>query len=76
MKELVEYMARSVVDHPDQVVVTERRSGDRVSLHLQCAEEDRGKVIGKGGRIAQSMRALLKVAAVQAGVRVQLEIGD
>ncbi len=76
MKELVEYMARAVVDHPDDVVVSERMAGDRIIFHLQVHEEDRGKVIGKGGRIAQSMRSLLKVAAVHQQVRVQLEIGD
>jgi predicted RNA-binding protein YlqC (UPF0109 family) len=76
VKELVEYMARAVVDKPDEVVVTERRSGDRIVFRLAVADEDRGKVIGKGGRIAQSMRALLKVAAVQQGARVQLEIGE
>ncbi len=76
MKELVEYVARSVVDEPDKVVVDERRSGDRVFLSLQVADGDRGKVIGRGGRIAQAMRALVKVAAIREGVRVQLEIAD
>lgn len=76
MKDLVEYMARSLVDNPDEVQVTEERDGARVVLHLQVAEPDMGKVIGKQGRIAQAMRTLLKVAAVKRGERAVLEIGD
>jgi len=76
MKDLIEYVARSLVDNPDEVRVTEERDGDRVVLHLQVAEPDMGKVIGKQGRIAQAMRTLLKVAAVKRGERAALEIGD
>ena len=76
MKDLIEYVARSLVDNPDEVRVTEERDGDRVVLHLQVAEPDMGKVIGKQGRIAQAMRTLLKVAAVKRGERAVLEIGD
>jgi hypothetical protein len=76
MKDLIEYVARALVDDPDQVQVTEERDGDRIVLHLQVAEPDMGKVIGKQGRIAQAMRTLLKVAAVKRGERVVLEIGD
>jgi hypothetical protein len=75
MRELVEYMARSIVDHPDEVSVTEEWYGDRLVLVLHVAEADMGKVIGKQGRIAQTMRTLLKVAAVKADQRVTLEIG-
>ena len=76
MKELIEYVARSIVDNPDQVTVEEEVDGDRVVLHLRVAEDDMGKVIGKQGRIAQAMRTLLKVAAVKKGTRAGLEIGD
>jgi predicted RNA-binding protein YlqC (UPF0109 family) len=74
MKELVEYIAKCLVTIPDQVVVTEEPGEDGVLLKLQVAPEDRGRVIGKQGRVAQAMRTLLRVAAVRAGTRVQLEI--
>jgi len=76
MKDLIEYMARSLVDNPEEVQVTEEREGERLVLRLQVAEPDMGKVIGKQGRIAQAMRTLLKVAAVKRGERAILEIGD
>jgi predicted RNA-binding protein YlqC (UPF0109 family) len=76
MKDLVEYMAKSLVDNPDEVQVTEERDGDRIVLRLLVAEPDMGKVIGKQGRIAQAMRTLLKVAAVRRGERAILEIGE
>jgi len=75
MKELIEYMARSIVDYPDQVVVTEEREDDRLVYHLMVAESDMGKVIGKQGRVANAMRALLKVAAIRKSDRAVLEIG-
>jgi predicted RNA-binding protein YlqC (UPF0109 family) len=74
MKELVEYIAKSIVTMPDEVVVTEEPSSDSVLLKLQVAPEDRGRVIGKQGRVAQAMRTLLRVAAIREGTRVQLEI--
>lgn len=75
MKGLVEYIAKSIVTIPDAVVVTEEITEDRnVILKLQVAPEDRGRVIGKQGRVAEAMRTLLRVAAIRAGVRVQLEI--
>ena len=76
MKDLIEYVAKSLVDSPEEVKVTEVREGDRIVLHLQVAEPDMGKVIGKQGRIAQAMRTLLKVAAIKQGQRAILEIGD
>ena len=78
MKELVEFIARSIVDHPDEVEVEveEDEEGSRTILHLYVADDDMGKVIGKQGRIANAMRDLLKVAAVQRGVRASLDIGD
>ena len=74
MKSLVEYIARSLVSDPDSVVVTEEHRGDIVSMHLQVADEDKGRVIGRDGRCANAIRSLLHVAAVQAGVRVSLDI--
>jgi len=76
MKELIEYIAKSLVDHPDDVRVEERQERGRVVVRLEVAGDDYGKVIGKGGRIAQSMRALLKVAAVRSQQYASLEIGD
>ena len=76
MKELVEYIAKSMVMDPDAVEVTERRSRHAVNLRLIVAQEDMGRVIGKQGRMANAMRTLLHVAAVKEGKRVSLEIGD
>lgn len=75
MKELIEYMARAIVDNPDAVEVTEENGEDHIIFHLKVAEEDMGRVIGKQGRIANAMRTLLKVAAIRRGARAILEIG-
>lgn len=74
MKELIEYIAKSIVTKPDEVVVTEERGSEGVHLKLQVAQEDMGRVIGKQGRLAQAMRTLLRVMAVKEGTRVDLEI--
>ncbi len=76
MKELVEFLARSIVEDPDAVEVEEERDGDWVVYHLYVADNDMGKVIGKQGRIANAMRTLLKIAATRRGIRVSLDIGD
>jgi predicted RNA-binding protein YlqC (UPF0109 family) len=76
MKELIEYIARQLVEHPDDVKVSEEQVRGRVLIRLEVAEGDYGRVIGKGGRVAQSMRALLKVAAVRQNQFASLEIGD
>lgn len=75
MRELVEYIARGLVDQPDAVQVKEDRWGDRVVYRLSVADGDMGRVIGRGGRIAGSIRNLLKVDAAQDGTRVSLDIG-
>lgn len=75
MKELIEFVARSIVDNPDAVEVDEEPDGDRVVYHLIVADEDMGKVIGKQGRIANAMRAVLKVSAIRRGAYASLEIG-
>ena len=74
MKELVEYIAMSIASQPDEVKVTEEEDGGRVLLRLEVAPDDKGKVIGRQGRVAQSIRVLLRVAAVKQGTRASLEI--
>jgi predicted RNA-binding protein YlqC (UPF0109 family) len=74
MKELVEYIAKSVVTKPEEVVVTEERSETGVLLKLQVNQEDMGRVIGKQGRVVQAMRTLLRVMAVKEGTRVELVV--
>ncbi len=74
MKELVEFIARSITDKPDAVKVTEVQEADRVIFKLEVDPEDKGKVIGKQGRVAQAIRTLLRVAAIKKGTRAMLEI--
>jgi len=74
MKELVEYIAKSIVNSPDDVVVTEETGEEGITLKLQVADDDKGRVIGKQGKIAQAMRTLLRVKAAKAGTRASLEI--
>lgn len=74
MREMIEYIARALASNPDAVSVSEEDDGDRIFLHLSVDDQDKGKVIGRDGRVAQSMRSLLRVAAVKADVRVSLEI--
>ena len=74
MKELVEYIAKSIVNSPDDVVVTEENDENGITLKLQVADEDKGRVIGKQGRIAQAIRSLIRVKAAKAGTRATLEI--
>jgi predicted RNA-binding protein YlqC (UPF0109 family) len=74
MKALVEYLAKALARHPDQVVVEEERFGDRIVLRLSVADEDKGRIIGREGRIANAIRSLLYVAATRAGVRATLDI--
>lgn len=76
MKEIIEFIAASLVDDPTQVKVTEQRRGTQVILRLSVAQEDMGRVIGKGGRVANAMRQLLRVAAAQEGKRATLNIVD
>lgn len=74
MKELVEVVAKALVDHPDEVVVTERTEGRIVILELHVAPSDMGKVIGRQGRIAKSIRAVVKAASSKENKRVDVEI--
>jgi predicted RNA-binding protein YlqC (UPF0109 family) len=74
MKELVEYIAKAIVNSPDDVVVTEETNEQGTTFKLQVADEDKGRVIGRQGRVAQAMRTLLRVKAAKAGTRATLEI--
>ncbi len=74
MRGVIEHVARQLVDAPESVVVTEEQDGDFTKLHLAVADADIGKVIGRGGRIAKALRALLKVMATRDGTKVNLEI--
>ena len=74
MRELVEYIVKSIVNLPDEVVVTEETSEYSIALKLQVADEDKGRVIGKQGRVAEAMRTLVRVKAAKQGTRVTLDI--
>jgi len=74
MKELVEVIAKSLVDHPDEVVVTETENDKSIVIELRVAQVDMGKVIGKRGRIAKAIRAVVKAAASKADKKVIVEI--
>ena len=74
MKEMIEYIAKGLASKPDDVKVTEEVEDGRVVLKLEVADEDKGKIIGRQGRVAQAMRVLLRVAAVKNGTRAMLEI--
>ena len=72
--QVLEHIAKQLVDDPAAVVVTSRIEHDVQRLHLAVAEADVGKVIGRGGRMAKAIRALLKVVATRDGTKVELEI--
>ena len=74
MKELVEYIAKSIVNAPDQVKIEEETNEDGITLKLSVADEDKGRIIGKQGQVAQAMRTLLRVKAAKAATKVRLEI--
>ena len=74
MKELVEYIARSIASEQDEVKVTEEEDDGRIILRLEVDPDDKGKIIGRQGRVAQSIRVLLRVAAVKRRTRATLEI--
>ena len=74
MREMIEYIARALASNPDNVSVTDEGDGDHIFLRLSVDDEDKCKVIGRNGRVAQSMRSLLRVAAVKTDTRVSLEI--
>jgi predicted RNA-binding protein YlqC (UPF0109 family) len=75
MKELVEYIAKTLASNPDHVIVTEDADGDGyITIRLEVHPDDKGKIIGRQGRVAQALRTLLRVAAVKQDIRITLEI--
>jgi predicted RNA-binding protein YlqC (UPF0109 family) len=76
VKELIDYIARSLVDDPTQVEVSQYRRGATIVFRLRVAKHDMGRVIGKSGRVANAIRTLLNVAAVREGRQASLEVVD
>ena len=74
MKELVEVIAKALVDNPDEVTVEESREGKNVKIELHVAASDMGKVIGKQGRIAKAIRCVVKAASTKEDLRVDVDI--
>ena len=74
MKELVEVIAMSLVDHPEEVVVTESETDQSITIELKVSDDDMGKVIGKQGRIAKAIRTVVKAAASKDDKKVIVEI--
>lgn len=74
MNELIEYIAKSIVSHPEEVTVTQEDKDGKTILKLHVSSDDKGKVIGRNGRIADSIRVLLRVAATKRDDRAFLDI--
>ena len=74
MKELVEVIAKALVENPDEVVVTQKEEGNNITVELHVAPSDMGKVIGKQGRIAKAIRSVVKAASSKDNKRVDVEI--
>ena len=74
MQELIEYIAKALVDHPEEVRVKAIESGDRVRLELSVAPGDMGRIIGKSGKVANAIRAMLRVAAERDGRQATLDV--
>ena len=76
MKELVEVIAKALVENPDEVVVNEKNEGRNIVIELHVAPSDMGKVIGRQGRIAKAIRSVVKAASSRENLRVDVEIVD
>ena len=76
MKDLLLYLAQNLVEHPEQVSVTEVENGDELTLQLRVAPEDMGKVIGRQGRIAKEIRTVIRSYAQRTGVKASVDIVD
>ncbi len=74
MKELVEHVARGLVEEPDKVTVTEIDQGNLIIYELEVAPDDMGNIIGRQGRVINALRSIVKAAAVRRGVRVNVEV--
>ena len=76
MKELLTYIIQNLVDHPDEVAVTEREAGSETVFEVRVADGDMGKVIGRQGRIIKEVRILMKAVAQRKGKKVSVEVID
>jgi predicted RNA-binding protein YlqC (UPF0109 family) len=74
MKDLIEYIAKSLVEHPEEVQVREVGSGSRTRIELSVSRDDMGRIIGKSGKVANSIRTLLRVAAEREGKQATLDV--
>jgi predicted RNA-binding protein YlqC (UPF0109 family) len=74
MKEIVEVIAKAIVDNPDEVVVTKREEGRNLVIELKVAQEDKTRVIGKGGRVADSIRSIVNATSTKENKRVYVKI--
>ena len=76
VRELCEYLVLGLVDEPDQVNVTVEMTDDAIVLRIYVAPDDRGKVIGKGGRVVRAIRSVVRAGAVKSGRRVLVEVDE
>ncbi|WBW50627.1 KH domain-containing protein [Peptoniphilus equinus] len=76
MTELVEYIAKSLVDHPERVAVTSAECGDELCITLKVDKSDMGKVIGRGGKIAKAIRSVVKAVSLKDNTKVRLDIEE
>jgi predicted RNA-binding protein YlqC (UPF0109 family) len=74
MKDLIEFIAKSLVDHPEEVIVKQSGGGSRIRIELSVNKDDMGRVIGKSGKVANSIRTLLKVAAEREDKQAILDV--
>ena len=74
MKDLIEFIAKSLVNHPEEVTVKQSGGGNRTRIELSVNKDDMGRVIGKSGKVANSIRILLKVAAEREGKQATLDV--
>jgi predicted RNA-binding protein YlqC (UPF0109 family) len=73
-RDLIEYVVKAMVDHPDEVVVSERRQGSSVQVEIRVHESDMGRVIGKRGRVVNALRTLVEILGSKYDTRVSLEV--
>ncbi len=76
MKELLNYIIQNLVDHPDDVVITERQRGDDLTLDVSVNSDDMGKVIGRQGNIARNIRQIIRAVGQRQGLRVNVYFKD
>jgi len=76
MKDTLDYFVRTLVDHPENIVIDERQDGEAIILTIHTHPEDTGKVIGKSGRIIRALRDLMKVIAAKRNIYIDVEIAE